>query len=263
MKMNSNTILITGGSSGIGLELAKQFLALGNTVIITGRDAEKLRLAKARLPGVTAIQGDVGDPTAIQDLHRRVLADFPRLNLLVNNAGIMRNLDLNDSMVGLTDVVQEIATNLSGPLQMVQQFLPLLKSNQPSAIVNVSSGLAFIPFAFSPVYGATKAAIHSYSQALRAQLRGTGIQVFELAPPATTTALMEAFGPGLASGHMNTAALVAAALKGFGRNQTEILPGAAKALKLMSRIAPKFFFNRLNNLFARLLSQPEKMTVGK
>jgi uncharacterized oxidoreductase len=258
MKMDSNTILITGGTSGIGFEFAKRLLALGNTVLITGRDTEKLDRAKKALPGVYGFQSDVGDPVSIGRLHQEVVAKFPQLNVLINNAGIMRNLDLNDTAVDPTDVVQEVEINLSGTIRMVQQFLPTLRANRHSAIVNVSSGLAFIPFSLSPVYGATKAGIHSYSQALRVQLKGTKVSVFELAPPATGTALMEAFGPGLSSGQMSTEKMVASALRGLAKDKTEILPGSAKALKLMSRIAPNFFFNRLSEVIARSAAEPAK-----
>jgi len=258
MKMDSNTILITGGTSGIGFELAKRLLALGNTVLITGRNTEKLERAKKALPGVHGFQSDVGDLASIQRLHRDVVAKFPQLNVLINNAGIMRNLDLNDPTVNVIDVVQEVEINLSGTIRMVQQFLPTLKASPHSSIVNVSSGLAFIPFSLSPVYGATKAGIHSFSQALRVQLKGTTVRVIELAPPATGTELMETFGPGLSVGQMSTEKMVTSALRGLAQGKTEILPGAAKALKLMSRIAPHFFFNRLSEVFAKWAAGPIK-----
>jgi len=242
MKMDSNTILITGGTSGIGFEFAKRLLALGNTVLITGRDEEKLERAKKALPGIHGFQSDVSDPGSIVKLHQEVVARFPQLNVLINNAGIMRNLDLNHSS-DLNDVVQEIGINLSGPI---------LKANGPSVIVNVSSGLAFIPFSMSPIYGATKAGIHSYSQALRVQLEGTNVEVTEVAPPATGTTLMDAFGPGLRSGQMSTEKMVDLTLRGLSQGKTEILPGASRLLKLMSRIAPTFFFHRLSEVFTRL-----------
>ena len=256
MKMDSNTILITGGASGIGFELAKRFLVLGNTVLITGRNREKLEQARAGLPGVHIFQGDVGDPASIEALHREVVSRFPRLNVLINNAGIMRNLDLGDSSADLTDLVQEIETNLSGSIRMVHRFLPTLRSNSKAAIVNVSSGLAFIPFVFAPVYGATKAGIHSYTQSLRQQLKGSGVEVFELAPPATATGLSAAFGPGAGTGEMSTQKMLDFALKELAKGKSEILPGAARVLKLMSRVAPTFFFHRLSAVFARMVTRP-------
>jgi uncharacterized oxidoreductase len=259
MKMDSNTILITGGTSGIGFELARRLLDFGNTVLITGRDKEKLEQAKKRLPGVHVLQSDVSDPASIEKLHKEVIGRFPDVNVLINNAGIMRNLDLQDSSLDLADIVREIETNLSGPVRMVQQFLPTLKARDSATIVNISSGLAFIPFSLSPIYGATKAAIHSYTQALRVQLRGTNVKVFELAPPATGTPLMDAFGTGFSIGQMKTEKMVDAALRGIAKDKTEILPGAAKALKLMSRVAPAFFFNRFSTMAARMVARKSSL----
>jgi len=160
MKLESRTVLITGGTSGIGLELAKQIHQRGNAIIVRGRDQDKLDAAKRALPGVHTVRSDVSDLGAIAALHHTVLAQFPALDTLVNNAGIMRNLNLNQSR-DLYDVTREIEINLSGPVRMVQQFLPHLKTRKDALIVNVSSGLAFIPFPASPAYCATKAAIHS------------------------------------------------------------------------------------------------------
>ena len=166
MKLEKRTILITGGSSGIGLELAKQLLGRQNTVIVTGRDPAKLDAAKRTLAGLHTFVSDASDPAAIATLHRDVLGQFPKLDTLINNAGIMRNLNLNQDR-DLTDVTREIEINLSGPVRMVQQFLPHLKTRPDALIVNVSSGLAFVPLPLSPVYCATKAAIHSFTQSLR------------------------------------------------------------------------------------------------
>jgi uncharacterized oxidoreductase len=188
MKLRQKTILITGGTSGIGLELARQLLARGNTVIITGRDQAKLDQTTRALPGVHAFRSDVSDPADIATLHDSVLAQFPALDTLINNAGIMRNLNLNQDH-DLKDVTCEIEINLSGPVRMVQEFLPHLKTRRDALIVNVSSGLAFIPFPLSPIYCATKAAIHSFSQSLRVQLNGTSVTVIELAPPGVETPL--------------------------------------------------------------------------
>ena len=176
MKLINRTILITGGSSGIGLELARQLLARGNEVIITGRDQHKLDAAQQALPGLHVIKSDVSDPGAIAALSETVIGQFPTLDTLINNAGIMRNLNLNKSN-GLQEVTQEIDINLSGPIRMVQQFLPHLKTRKQALIVNVSSGLAFVPLPISPVYCAAKAALHSFTQSLRIQLRSSSVTV--------------------------------------------------------------------------------------
>jgi short chain dehydrogenase len=152
MRISNNTILITGGTSGIGLELATQLLALGNTVIITGRDQAKLDRIKRDHPLLHTNQSDVSDPKAIASLYERVSREYPALNILINNAGVMRKINLQDKGSDLEDISREIETNLVGPVRMVKQFLPLLKAQPSAAIVNVSSGLAFTPFPISPIY---------------------------------------------------------------------------------------------------------------
>ena len=246
MKLQGKTILITGGTSGIGLELARQLLARGNTVVVTGRDPKRLAAARAELPGLDAIESDVSDPAAIQRLHADVLARFPSLDVLVNNAGIMRNLDVRRPRE-LTDVTREIDINLSGPIRMIQQFLPHLRSRPGAAIVNVSSGLAFIPFSISPVYSATKAAMHSFTQSLRAQLEGTGVTVIELAPPGVETPLFRGEFEQETKGvkAMDVRVLAKHAIDGIERGKLEIRPGLSNVLKAMSRVAPTFMFNQL------------------
>lgn len=182
MNLSKRTILITGGTSGIGFELAKQLLERDNTVIITGRDQQKLDEAKSKLRSVHTFQSDVSKPEQIELLRERVLQRFSACDTLVNNAGIMRNLNLNQPR-SITDATRELDINLSGPIQMVQAFLPHLKSRESALIVNVSSGLAFVPFPLSPVYSASKAGMHAFTRCLRVQLRASSVSVVELAPP--------------------------------------------------------------------------------
>jgi len=261
MKTSNNTILITGGTSGIGFELATQFVQLGNTVIITGRDAARLAVAQKKLPEVHTVQSDVSDPKAIPLLFDKVTKDFPGLNMLINNAGIMRTINLHntggDAGGDLSDITREIETNLSGLVRMVKQFLPHLKSQENAAIVNVSSGLAFIPFPISPVYCATKAGVHSFTQSLRVQLKNTRIKVLELAPPATETPLLTGdFHPDDMKGIsvMSVAKMVGQAIQGLRKDQLEIRPGLSNVLKLMSRIAPQFMLNQLSKPVDRMLA---------
>ena len=257
MKLTENTILITGGSNGIGLELATQFLKLGNTVIITGRNMNRLNEVKKKYPKLNIIQSDAGKPVDIKSLYEIVSKQFPKLNVLINNAGIMRKLNLNDTSMDLENINQEIAINLSGPIRMVNQFLPLLKLQQHAAIMNVSSGLAFVPFPISPVYSATKAGVHFYTQTLRIQLKNSNIKVFELAPPLTNTDLQNAFSPDDMKGTqvMETAKLIEVAIKGFNNDTFEIRPGQSNLLKFMSRIAPQFILNQMSRPVDRLLAQ--------
>ena len=257
MKLTENTILVTGGSKGIGLELATQFLKLGNTVIITGRNLNRLNEVQKKYPKLNIIQSDAGKPVDIKSLYEIVSIQFPKLNVLINNAGIMRKLNLNDTSLDLENINQEIAINLSGPIRMVNQFLPLLKLQQHAAIMNVSSGLAFVPFPISPVYSAAKAGVHFYTQTLRIQLKNSNIKVFELAPPLTNTELQNAFTPDDMKGTqvMETSKMIEVAIKGFSNDTMEIRPGQSNLLKFMSRLAPQFILNQMSKPVDRLLAQ--------
>jgi uncharacterized oxidoreductase len=249
MKLEEKTVLITGGTSGIGLELANQLLQRNNTVIVTGRDRQKLDATKRTFPKIHAFESDVSDPAAIKTLCDNVLAQFPTLDMLVNNAGIMRNLNLNEDR-DLNDVTREIEVNLSGTVRMVQQFLPHLRTRPGALIVNVSSGLAFIPLPISPICCATKAAIHSFSQSLRVQLDGTGVTVVELAPPGTETPLFRGEFAAEMSGQqgMDVKILVKQAIARMEAGKLEIRPGLSNVLKMMSRIAPQFMLKQMANM---------------
>ena len=249
MKLTQKTILITGGTSGIGFEMAKQLAKRDNTVIITGRDQARLDAAKRIIPGVHLFRSDVSDAGAIKALHAAVVAKYPGLDTLINNAGIMRNLKLNQDR-DLNDVTHEIEINLSGPVRMVQQFLPHLKTRRDALIVNVSSGLAFIPLPASPVYCATKAAIHSFTQSLRVQLEGTGVTVIELAPPGVETPLFRREFAEEMKGQkgMDVTVLVKKAIAGIEAGNLEIRPGLANVLKIMSRVAPQFMLKQMGNM---------------
>ncbi|MFB9331127.1 SDR family oxidoreductase [Paenibacillus aurantiacus] len=237
MELKTDTILITGGSSGIGLEMAKQLISLGNTVIITGRDISKLELTKKELPSIHIYQCDVSDSQAICELHAKVTADFPKLNILINNAGIMRAVDFNDTEYD--KICDEVDINLNGPIRMVQQFLPHLKKQPESAIVNVSSGLAFITFPTAPIYSAAKAGLHAYTKSLRLQLKNTSVKVFELAPPKTSAPLINRANPNDEKNNrmptMEVPKVVAVAIDSIKRDKFEILPGLSKMLKLAGR----------------------------
>jgi uncharacterized oxidoreductase len=254
MKLEQRTVLITGGTSGIGLELARQLQQRGNTVLVTGREQEKLDAAKRLLPELHTFKSDVGNPQDIRALYQNVSARFPALDTLINNAGIMRNLNLNRDR-DLNDVTREIDINLSGPVRMIQQFLPHLKARPSALIVNVSSGLAFVPFPASPVYCATKAAIHSYTQSLRVQLEGTTVTVIELAPPGVETPLFRGEFAEETRGQkpMSVGVLAARAIAGIEAGRLEIRPGLSNVLKMMSRIAPEFMLKQMAKM-----SRPKK-----
>jgi uncharacterized oxidoreductase len=190
MRSSGNTILITGGGSGIGRGLAEAFHALGNKVIVAGRRRAALDETVAANPGMSALELDVERPDAVREFARRVVAEHPTLDVLINNAGVMRAERLAAQPDDLADAEAMITTNLLGPIRLTAALLPALQQRPRSAIVNVSSGLAFVPLAMTPTYSATKAALHSYTESLRAQLAGTTTEVIELVPPAVQTDLM-------------------------------------------------------------------------
>ena len=190
MNITGNTILITGGGSGIGRGLAEAFHALGNRVIIAGRRKSALDEATLANPGIASCVLDVADPANIRAFAERVEADFPALNVLVNNAGIMRVEKLNGRQADLADAESIVTTNLLGPIRLTAALLPLLRKQAESVIMNVSSGLAFVPLSPTPTYCATKAAIHSYTESLRYQLKGSTTEVIELIPPYVATDLL-------------------------------------------------------------------------
>jgi uncharacterized oxidoreductase len=191
MKTTGNTILITGGGTGIGRGLAEAFHALGNRVIIAGRRKKALDETTAANPGMTSVALDIGDPASIRSVAADLAAGYPALNVLVNNAGIMRFEKLQAQADSLADAEAIVATNLLGPIRLTAALLPLLGEQSYSAIINVSSGLAFVPLAPTPTYCATKAAIHSYTQSLRYHLQGTATEVIELIPPYVATHLLD------------------------------------------------------------------------
>lgn len=187
MKTHGNTILITGGTSGIGRALAEAFHAEGNQVIIAGRRQALLDEVTAANPGIKGAVLDIADGEAIPGFAKKLLKDFPALSAVVHNAGIMHSEVLSKG--ALADAEATVATNLLGPIRLTAALLPHLLKQPSATIMTVTSGLAFVPLALTPTYCATKAAIHSYTQSLRYQLKDTKVQVLELAPPYVQTEL--------------------------------------------------------------------------
>ncbi|GAB1584161.1 SDR family oxidoreductase [Phyllobacterium phragmitis] len=187
MQMSGNTILITGGGSGIGEALAHRFHDLGNTVIIAGRRMEALEKAIGQRPRMHALTLDIESAEGVASFAKRLVTEFPAVNVLVNNAGIMR-FEALDRFRDLSDAEATVTTNLLGPIRLTNALVEHLAGQSNAAIINVSSGLAFVPLVAAPTYSATKAAIHSYTVAMREALEGK-VEVIELVPPAVQTDL--------------------------------------------------------------------------
>src|SRR6201996_4841902 len=187
MQMTGNTILVTGGGTGIGRGLAESFHRLGNQVIIAGRRLELLKAVAEANPGIQYLSLDQGDAANIRRFAIELHDKYPDLNVVVNNAGIQRVEDLTTPGPGVAELT--VAINLLGPIRLTAALLHSLSGKPHAAILNVTSGLAFMPSAITPTYCASKAALHSYTQSLRYQLRGTSVQVIEIIPPQVQTAL--------------------------------------------------------------------------
>jgi uncharacterized oxidoreductase len=233
MKLTGNTIVITGGTSGIGRELTERLLERGNRVVICGRRKERLDEMRARFPDLSVFPCDVTDEAQRKGFAEWVGANHPAANVLINNAGIQLVTDFTRS-VDLARVRNEVETNLIAPVHFISLFAPLLAKKQGAAIVNISSGLAFSPIALMPVYCATKAAIHSLSLSLRRQMRDLGIGVYEIAPPGVDSELgRERWQKGQSShGGMPVAEFVEAMLKSLEADLPEAAIGQAEGMRM-------------------------------
>jgi uncharacterized oxidoreductase len=239
MKLSGHTILITGGSAGIGLAFAAKFLELGNDVIVTGRRQSKLDEVKAKYPKLHTIASDVSDAAMIASLAAEVKERFPKLDVLMNNAGVMVNRNLGVPAANLAALTSEIDINVNGTIRATSALIDLIRANK-GAIINVSSALAFVPVTNAPIYCATKAAIHSYTTSLRFQLQDAGVHVVELMPPAVKTEMTAELPEGDGFKFITTDELVAATIQALEAGKVEIRPGQSNQLHWMSRLAPGF-----------------------
>jgi uncharacterized oxidoreductase len=243
MKLTGRTILITGGSAGIGLAFALKFLDLGNEVIVTGRRQAVLDEVKGKHPNLHTIQSDVADPAQIAALAARVKSDFPKLDVLMNNAGIMLHKNLKAPAADLAGLMAEININVGGVISTTSAFIDILRANK-GTVINTSSALAFVPLPSAPIYCASKAAIHSYTQSLRFQLEETGVEVIELMPPGVNTDMTAGFAEGGVT-VITTDELVKQSFAALEADALVIHPGQAKQLAFMRRLAPNFISRQL------------------
>jgi uncharacterized oxidoreductase len=232
MKLTGNSIVVTGGTSGIGRELVERFLAMGNKVVTCGRRKDRLDQLQAGHPELSVFTCDVTDEAQRTKFADWVKANHPATNVLVNNAGVQLVMDFTRSL-DLGRVRNEVETNFIAPVHFASLFAPILAKKEGAAIVNISSGLAFSPLAFMPVYCATKAAIHSLSLSLRHQMRALGITVYEIAPPAVDSELGRERWPKGQSSHggMPVAEFVQAMLGALEADQHEAAIGQAEGMK--------------------------------
>lgn len=244
--MTPHTVLVTGGGSGIGAGLAAAFAARGARVVVAGRTKDRLEAVAARHAGTMVEVVDVADAAQVQALASRIAGACPELDVVVNNAGVQGLFDFAaDVPPDLAAMAREIDVNLKGVLNVAAAFLPLLRRRPSAMLINVGSGLGFVPLAAAPVYSATKAAVHSFTRSLRHQMAGTGVRVVELIPPIVETDLHRS-QPRRPPRAMKLDAFVAAAMKGIDAGQNEIAVGLAHMLKTGARLSPGMFFGVVN-----------------
>ncbi len=244
MVLQKNTILITGGSSGIGLELAKRLIEKDNKVIICGRSKKKLEKAKAKYPNIEIFQCDLSKEKECVRLAHWIKETYKGCNILINNAAIVHVANFYKDGEILEKVKTEIHTNLIAPIILTKLFIPILENNPKPKLINITSVLAYVPKADYPSYSATKSALHSFTQTLRMQMEKSAIDILEVFLPTVNTPFHKDSPPKKA---ISVEKAVDKMISGIEKGEIEIRVGIAKLVYLMSRIAPKFALKKVNN----------------
>jgi uncharacterized oxidoreductase len=246
MKLTGNTIFITGGGSGIGRGLAEALHERGNQVIIAGRRAGHLIEVARANPGVQWVELDIENPASISAVAGKLIAEYPKLNVLINNAGVMQ---IDDASMAIDEklLVTTLTTNVMGPIRMIGALIEQLKRQKNAAVINNTSGLAFVPLAMTAVYSATKAALHSYTLSLRYKLKGTSVKVLEIAPPWVQTDLL---GSNNEPRAMPLPAFIEETMRVLGTDEEEILVERVKPLRNNVGPGEAAFVNQFNDMIA-------------
>jgi uncharacterized oxidoreductase len=246
MKLTGNTIFITGGGSGIGRSLAEALHKRGNEVIIAGRRAGRLTEVTSANPGMRSVELDIENPASISAVAGRLVAEYPKLNVLINNAGVM-NIDDASAAIDEKLLVTTLTTNVMGPIRMTGALIEHLKRQNDAAVINTSSVLGFVPLAMAAVYSATKAALHSYTMSLRYKLKGTSVKVLEIAPPWVQTDLL---GSNNEPRAMPLAEFIEETMRVLGTDAEEVLVERAKPLRNNVGPGEAVFVNQFNDMMA-------------
>lgn len=233
MKLEGLTVLITGGGSGIGLAFAKRFHALGHQVVICGRDSERLQSVAQDMNGLVTIACDISDADQRHMLCEKIKAEYPALNVLVNNAAIMNEFSFLHDQTDDKEIEAEVSINLTAPMQLIAQLMPILKAQPQAAIVNITSAIARVIHEPSPIYCASKAGLAMFTQTLRYQLRDSSVKVFEVSPPPVQTAMCQG-----ATKMMTAEGLVDETLASLKRDRYNIWAGSTKLYYWLERFSP-------------------------
>jgi uncharacterized oxidoreductase len=245
MKLENNTVLVTGGSSGIGLELSKSLVQKGNKVIICGKSVEKLNAARNAEPRLITYQCNLSDSQQCNDLALKIKQNHPELNILINNAAIVNRIDFINEDTAMELAENEYQTNLIAPIRLIKLLYKTLSANDSSAIINITTGLIYAPRVIYSFYNSSKSALHSFTQTLRIRLKNEKTKVFEVMFPAVDTPWHQGNPPKIAIGVEKA---VAGMLIGLEKDKPEIRVGGAKILYLISRIAPGFALKKVNQI---------------
>jgi len=245
MKLINNTVIITGGSSGIGLELSKVLIQKGNKVIICGKSTEKLVAAKKMVPQLITYQCDLSNSQECTEFARKITDNHPDLNILINNAAIVNRIDFINDENAIELAETEYQTNLIAPVRLIKLLYKTISANDSSAIINITTGLIYAPRVIYPFYNSSKSALHSFTQTLRIRLKDEKTKVVEVMFPAVNTPWHQGTPPKIA---ISAEEAVSEMIKGLEKGIPEIKVGGAKILYLMSRIAPGFALKKVNEI---------------